>query len=109
MLDECVMGIIAQKQSFATKSNFFVNPSANVIFPNKSIKPNDIFSLVHKYIRSYTCHMSISYIKPTLTTSFTHEILNYLNSPEITFCPVLENKLFCSRSLPLVSTYVGRD
>jgi len=49
MLDECAMRIIAQKLSFTTESNFVASPNANVIIPNKSVKPNDIFSLVHKY------------------------------------------------------------
>jgi hypothetical protein len=101
--DYCTKAKFYHKIQFRCKSN------ANVIIPNRSVKPNDIFSLVHKYIQSSNCDMSLSDIKPILTTSFTCEILNYFNSPEITFFPVVEIQLFSSRSLPLVSTYVGRD
>ena len=64
---------------------------------------------VHFQGQSVNCHMSLSYIKPILTTSIAYEILNYLSSPEITLFPVLKIELFCSRSMPLVSTCVGRD
>jgi hypothetical protein len=74
-----------------------------------SLKMKGILFLITLYIRLSNCHISLLYIKPILTTSFTYEIFNYLSSPQITFFPALEIQLFGSRSLPLVNTYVGRD
>lgn len=97
------------RAKFHHKIQFHCKSRRKRHYSKQKCKPNWYFSLVHKNIGSSNCHMSLSYTTSILTNVFTYTISNYLSSPEMTFFPLPKIQLFCSCSLPLVSTYVGRD